>query len=225
MAAAPSADGLGAFRRFRRDFGEGVDYIRGEKGLLIIAVYFMASNFCYGADSLRLPFFRNHPELFAAWPVAAVTLYSIVSNFDVVGRFVGGLIQYKTRFPADKKFAIAYAVYVIIGVLGATVLYLPIPLMALGFFLSGILGVTSYTIRTAATQVYIPDTKRARFNGVFQMMMSVGNIVGSLTVGTLAEVFPERGIITVVHLLSILITYLLMYRGREYVAKIYNRDL
>lgn len=225
MASAPPADGLGALKRFSRDLREGLAYIRGEKGLLVIALYFMTSNFCYGADSLTLPFFRNNSELFAAWPVAAVTLYTIVSNFNVAGRVAGGLIQYKIRFPAEKKFTIALFVYVATSVLSGTSLYLPIPLMALAFFAQGILGVTSYTIRTAATQAYVPDTKRARFNGVFQMLCSTGSIIGSLSVGTLAEFFPERHIVLAVGLLGLALTYVFMYRGREHVAKIYNRDL
>ena len=166
-----------------------------------------------------------HPELFAAWPLAAVTLYSVVSNFEVVGRFTGGLIQYRVRIPADKKFTIALTVYISISVLAGVLLFLPVPLMAVAFFVSGILGVTSYTIRTAATQAYVPDDKRARFNGVFQMMTASGSIVGSLMVGSLAELFPERGIIAAVNVFSICVTYLLIYRGRKHVARIYNRDL
>ena len=44
------------------------------------------------------------------WPIAVVTLYSIVSNFSVAGRFVGGFIHYKVKFPTEKKFAIAMTV-------------------------------------------------------------------------------------------------------------------
>lgn len=225
MDAAPPADGLGAMKRFTSDLREGVDYIRGEKGLLCIALYFTFSNVCYGADALRLPFFRNHPELFSAWPIAVVTLYSIVSNFDVVGRFVGGLIQYKVRFPAKRKFTIAITVYVTISILAGIMLYLPIPVMALAFFMNGILGVTSYTIRTAATQSYVPDGKRARFNGVCHMMNSLGNIAGSLLVGALAEVFPERAILLWVNAFGLVMVYFFIYRGRREVAKIYNQDL
>lgn len=225
ISAAPAADIRGVLSRFRRDLGEGLDYIRGEKGLLIIALYFTVSNLCYGADTLRLPFFRNHPELFSAWPLAAVTLYSVVSNFEVVGRFAGGLLQYWIRIPARRKFSIAFVVYLSISFLSAVILFLPVPLMAAAFFLAGILGVTSYTIRTSATQSYVPDEKRARFNGVFQMMNAMGSIVGSLLVGSLAEVFPERGIILVVNALSMASAYLLIYRGREHVSRIYNRDL
>ena len=223
MDHAPPADGLGTLRRFRRDFREGMTYIRGERGLLMIALYFSVISFCGGADSLRLPYFRANAGLYAAWPVAAVTLYAIVSNFDVVGRLIGGAIQYRVRIPARRKFAIALAVYAATNLLGAGMLYLPIPLMAAACFVNGILGVTSYTIRTAATQAYVPDKVRARFNGTFQMLNSLGGIAGGLAAGALAEVLPEREIILVTFLLALASVYLFIYRGREEIKAIYNR--
>ena len=226
MDKAPPADGLGTIARFRRDFKEGVSYIAGEKGLLVITAYFVVSNFSgSGGGSLQLPFFRNHAALYAAWPVAAVTLYTIVSNASVVGRFIGGFIHYKVHFPTEKKFAIAMVVYVTIAVLDAGTLYLPIPLMAVSYFIAGILGVTSYNIRISATQSYIPDTKRARFNGTFTMLCSLGGICGSFTAGILGEVMPERPVIILLNSLSILAAYFFMFRGRKSVAAIYNQDL
>ncbi|MGM9607550.1 MAG: MFS transporter [Oscillospiraceae bacterium] len=226
MDKAPPTDGLGTIRRFRRDFREGLGYIVGEKGLLVITLYFMVSNFAgTGSASLHLPFFRNNAALFAVWPVAAVTLYTIVSNVSVVGRFIGGLIHYKVKFPAEKKFAIALTVYVVIALLDGVVLYAPVPLMALMFFTEGILGVTSYNIRIAATQSYIPDTKRGRFNGTFQMLCSLGSVAGSLTAGVLGELMPERHVILLLNAIGLAAVYLFMYRGRKPVAAIYNRDL
>ena len=182
-------------------------------------------SFCGGADSLRLPYFRANAGLYAAWPVAAVTLYAIVSNFDVVGRLIGGAIQYRVRIPARRKFAIALAVYAATNLLGAGMLYLPIPLMAAACFVNGILGVTSYTIRTAATQAYVPDAKRARFNGTFQMLCSLGAILGNLSVGAMAELWPERSIIVGVNVFALAMVYVFMYRGREAVRKVYNRGV
>ncbi len=225
MADAPPAEGLSAARRFRQDFREGLAYLRGERGLLMIALYFIASGLTGGASNLYLPFFRSHAHLYAAWPVAAVTLYAIVSNFDVAGRLAGGLIQYKIRIPADKKYDIAVRVYITINIIGAVLLFLPIPLMAAAFFLNGILGVTSYTIRTAATQAYVPDAKRARFNGIFETLTSIGTISGSLASGALAEALPERGILVAANLLSLAAVYLFIYRGREAVKQVYNREV
>lgn len=226
MDKAPAADDLGVLSRFRRDLNEGVRYIAGEKGLLVITLYFMASSFTGSASgTLHLPFFRNNPELFTMWPVAAVTLYSIVSNCSVVGRFIGGLVHYKVKFPKEKKFAIALVVYLTISIFDGTMMYLPIPLMALVFFLYGMLGVTSYNIRIAATQSYVPDEKRARFNGTFTMLTSVGGIGGTLLAGGLAEVMPERWVMLLMGALCVAAVYCFMYRGRSHVAEIYNRNL
>lgn len=225
MENAAPADGLGVLARFGRDLREGMDYIRGEKGLLCISTYFMIASIAWAADNLQLPFFKNHPENFSAWPVAAVTLYAIVSNFNVVGRLAGALLQYRIPMPRERKFDIALAIYVMTNVLGCMVLFLPVPLMVLGFFTNGILGVTSYTIRTAATQAYVPDGKRARFNGVFGMMMSLGSIVGNLSAGALAERFSERAVIAGMNLAGLYMIYIFIYRGRESVKRIYNQDV
>lgn len=224
--AGPGDGGLGTLRRFRKDFKEGLGYIAGEKGLLVITAYFMVSGFVgSGSGNLHLPFFRGHPELFAAWPVAAVTLYTIVSNFSVVGRLVGGFIHYRIKFPPEKKFAIAFTVYMAVSALDGIMLFLPIPLMALAFFIYGLLGVTSYNIRIAATQSYIPDTLRARFNGTFTTLCSIGNVGGSLAAGALAEFVPERLVLLLLGMMSLSAVFGFMYRGREHVAAIYNRDL
>ena len=225
MASAPPADGRGALARFGRDLREGADYIRSEKGLLTITLYFMCASVCFCAGDLILPFFVNNAGRFAAWPVAAATLYAVIANCSTVGRFAGGLFQYKVRIPKERKFSIAICVYAATFLLGGAELFLPVPLMAAAFFLDGALGVTSYTIRASATQSYVPDGKRARFNGTFQMLTSLGGIVGSLGVGALAELLPERTILVGANLLGLLVVYAFMYRNRKHVAAIYNRDV
>ncbi len=226
MDKAPPADGLGAAKRFGRDLRDGLSYIAGERGLLVITLYFMVSGFSgNGAGSLYLPFFKNNAQLFSAWPLAAVTLYTIVSNFAVAGRLTGGVIHYKFKFPTEKKFVIAFTVYLVVSLLEGSMLYLPIPVMAAAFFFYGLLGVTSYNIRIAATQSYIPDTKRARFNGTFQMLSSLGGVAGTLLAGSLAEVLPERQVVLMLGLASLCAVWLFMFRGRRAVAAIYNREV
>ena len=138
---------------------------------------------------------------------------------------MGGAVQYKLRIPREKKFFVAFSVYVAINVLSGTLLFLPVPLMAVWFFLDGVLGITSYTIRSAATQSYVPDNKRARFNGMFQMISFVGSVAGSLAIGALAEVLPERRIVAATGILALGGVYLFIWRGREDIRKIYNRDM
>lgn len=226
MDAAPAAYGAGALKRFGRDLKDGVGYIAGEKGLLAITLYFTATFFSgNGAGGLHLPFFRSHAAQFAAWPVAAVTLYTIVSAFSEAGRVAGGLIHYKVKLPAGKKFAVAMTVYALINLIDGVALFLPIPLMAAVMFLYGMLGVTSYNIRIAATQSYLPDQRRARFNGAFQMLTSLGSLCGALLAGTLAEVLPERAVVVLFSLVGQVAAWLIMFRRRREVAAIYNREL
>ena len=102
MDEAPRETARSAFGQFRQELREGVDYIRGEKGLLFIALYFMVSNLASSAEKLQLPYFLNNAARFAAWPVAAATLYSILLNFTTAGRLLGGAVQYRLRIP-DRK--------------------------------------------------------------------------------------------------------------------------
>ena len=223
---AAAVDGPGALRRFGRDLRDGVGYLTGEKGLLAVTLYFMLSNFAgTGSDQMFLPFFRNHGELFAAWPVAAVTLGAIVSTFSEAGRVAGGLLHYKFRLPAAKKFTAAMAAYVLLPLLYGALLFLPVPVMAVVFFVYGALAVTSYNIRVSAVQSYLPDEKRARFNGAYQMLTSLGALSGTLAAGALAEVFPERGIILAFNAVGLAAAWLFVFRRRKEVAPIYNRKV
>ena len=212
------------FRQYRQDFKQSLKYIASEKGLLTITVYFVITMFASGgSQTLILPFFKNNPQLFAHIAIDVVTLYSIVTSFGVFGRLIGGAIHYKFKYPVAKKFAIALFVYTIITVLESTQYFLPIPLMAVSFFFVGALSVTSFNIRISATQSYIPDEIRGRFNGVFQMLCTTGSIIGQLIAGGLGEVMPERIIIIMFMFLNLLGVIFVMYRGREHVKKIYNR--
>lgn len=210
--------------RYMADFKEGLHYMAKEKGLLIITTYFCITTFASGgAQTVMLPFFKNNPELFAFVPLDVVTLYTIISFFGVFGRLMGGLIHYKFRYPVEKKFIIALTVYTTITFLEAFQLYFALPLMMLSFFIIGILGVTSFNIRISATQSYVPDEKRGRFNGSFQMICAAGGIVGQLLSGVLGEVMPERQIIMIFMAINLLAIIFIMYPGREHVKRIYNR--
>lgn len=201
---------------FKASFLEGLDYIKGEKGLIVITSYFFISTFTNSCSSLYLPFFRSEPRL-------GVMLYSFVAGAQVVGRFVGGAVQYRLDYPKDVKFKIAMFVYVTICFIEASVLFMPSYLMIVLGFLSGLLAVTSYNIRVSATQSYLPDAKRARFNGVFQMFMNAGMIIGQLIGGGLSDHVPIRPVVVSFNALCLIACFGIMWRGRRHVIPIYNR--
>ncbi|MBQ9153137.1 MAG: MFS transporter, partial [Solobacterium sp.] len=133
-------------RMMLRDIREGFRYLSQEKGLMAVAVYFTFSALTYGATSvLTLPWFRSRYS-------NGEYVFMIVSGMAMVGRAIGGALHYRIRIPKERKFQIAFFVYIATAVLEGIYLYLPAAGGALFCFISGVLGVTSYTIRVSATQ-------------------------------------------------------------------------
>lgn len=208
-----------SLRVFKEEFRKGFQYIKGEKGLLVITVYFFLNTMTsIGMDTLWIPYFKSVPAL-------GIMAYSYATSINVAGRLVGGGIQYRLKYPAKKKFAIAMAVYVLSCFINGSVLFMPYIVMLILFFSDGLTSVTSYNIRLSTTQSYVPEEFRGRFNGVFQMACNTGIIFGQLIAGGLAEYFPSRAIIVGLMAVNLLATYAVMYRGRRHVAPIYNRDV
>ena len=103
-------------------------------------------------------------------------------------------------------------------------LFTPIPVMMSMCFLVGIGGVTSYTIRISATQSYVPDERKGRFNGAFNMLSTFGALIGEVLAGALTVLVPERGVLLTVMLLCALAAAVFIGGGKKDVAPIYNRS-
>lgn len=207
-----------SFKEYGRDMRIGVDYLKKEKGLLTITAYFFINALTGAAlSTLTLPFFERTPGL-------GVPVYTVVMAVATFGRLVGGLIHYRFRYPVDKKFAIALAVYIIISLLDGSYMFMPLAVMIVFQFLVGITGVTSYNIRISSTQNYVPDEMRGRFNGLFQMCFMAGMILGQLAAGALGDIFPERNVVAVFMGLNVVGALLIMFRNRRYVKPIYNTE-
>ncbi|MBQ6369859.1 MAG: MFS transporter [Parasporobacterium sp.] len=210
--------GLSHMRQMLRDTKEGFLYLLSEKGLLAIAVYFAFSAFSMGVSSvITLPYFKNSFE-------NGEYIYMIVWGMSLLGRAIGGGIHYRLKIPVRIKYRIALTVYIAISVFEAVYLFFPIPVMMLFCFLIGIGGVTSYTIRISATQSYVPDEKKGRFNGVFNMINTVGSLIGEITAGLLTLLLPERIVLMSALLLCAMAAVCVIGGGRRQVARIYNRQ-
>ena len=204
--------------QYRKTFQEGVAYLKEEKGLMAITSYFMVSMLAAGAfQTLVLPYFKmnfQHGEY----------VYIFTMGWTMVGRMIGGAIHYKFKYPTDKKFIIALFVYIIISIMEGTMLYFPIVAMMLMCFAEGILGVTSYNIRISATQSYVPDEKKGRFNGIFQMLNMGGMLLGQFTAGVLGELMSQRTVLFGFHMLCVIAAIVIIGGNKKYVEKIYNRQ-
>ena len=204
--------------RYMADFKEGLKYLHVEKGLLAITLYFMFSAFAGGASGvLTLPYFKS------TYVHNGEYVFMIVWGMAMLGRLIGGSLYYKLKYPETKKFKVALFVYIAMCAIEGLYLFASIPMMQLLCFLTGIFGVTSYNIRIAATQSYVPDERKGRYNGTFEMLVTFGMMSGQLVAGGLSTFMGERTIIMIVMGINMIAAIVIMGGNRKHVSKIYNR--
>ncbi len=209
---------LTAPRQMLRDIRDGFSYLLAEKGLLAIAIYFFFSAICGGVSAvIVLPWFKSAFE-------NGEYLYMLVWGMALVGRAVGGMIHYRASIPPKYRYRVALAVYIVISICEGVYLFTPIPAMMILCFIIGIGGITSYTIRVSATQSYVPDERKGRFNGAFNMLSTSGALLGEVLSGVLTLVMPERVVLLSVMLLCALAAVVFIGGGRKHVSYIYNRS-
>lgn len=204
---------------FKEEFKEGIQYLKAEKGLASVTKYFFVTMLAFGViESLLLPFFKTNPDLGA-------TKYSLVLSTHTLGRILGGFMHYKIIIPKEKKFQIAIIVYTSISLLDCIFFFAPYKLMLVIYLVYGALGVTSFNIRTSATQSYVPNEKRGRFNGIFAVITMIGMVIGKLIGGIAGEVFYIPYIIVGTSILNLLAVYFIVYKDKKHVKLLYNRDV
>ena len=204
-------------KQYRQNFAEGIGYLKTEAGLLAVTLYFMVSSFAGGAEGIiGLPFFRENYN-------KGEYIYILVMGFMLLGRVIGGAIHYKVKIPVNKRFPIALAIYSTLCLVGAVYLFAPIPVMMVCCFCMGIMGVTSYNIRISATQSYVPDERKGRFNGTFQMLNTFGAMGGQFLSGLLADHFDKRFVLMGFMMINFVAVWGVMFRRRDAVKAVYNR--
>ena len=208
---------LKASKQMLRDIREGFSYLRSEKGLLAIALYFAFSAITGGVSTvIVLPWFKSVYE-------NGEYLYMLVWGMALLGRAIGGMVHYRVNIPPQYRYRTALTVYIVISVLEGVYLFTPIPVMMALCFIVGIGGITSYTIRISATQSYVPDERKGRFNGAFNMISTAGALLGEVLAGGLTLLLPERIVLLGAMLLCAMAAIVFIGGGREHVAYIYNR--
>lgn len=206
-----------SFRDYIRDFREGFRYLKKEKGLLRIYGYMpITQGVSQATEPLIRAWFRTAPGL-------NLTMYALFTTAEFIGRTVGGLVHYKFEIPPEKRFSLAYLVYVTYSIMDTVLLWLGFPLMLVNRGVCGFLGINSATLRASSVQNYLPDNMRAKVNAVFNMLYALVPTLLTLAVGALGEVMDYRLCVTLVSAAGLLPCYLIMWRGREDVKKVYNR--
>ncbi|MDD3122426.1 MAG: MFS transporter [Candidatus Izemoplasmatales bacterium] len=207
--------------QFVSDLKEGLDYFKKEKGILGIGLLFMVFSFVYSvSDLLKMPYFQQSS-------VYTLVNFSFLISAGAIGRVVGGLFHYFVKLPTHSKFKIAVVVYFTVEILNAVMLFTPYFMMIIFSFIIGALSVTSFNIRMAATQTYIPSEKRGRVNSVQNLLWNMGAIIGTVIIGLVAEYtdLSYRVIILGVAVFSISAIFLIPIRSKQEFMKIYNVEV
>ena len=204
-------------KEYLRDFREGFDYLRKEPGLLRIYAYMpITQGTSEAAEPLIRAWFRTAPGL-------NITMYGFFTTAQFIGRTIGGLVHYKFQIPAEKRFSLSYAVYILYNLMDAVLLWLGFPLMLVNRGICGFLGINTATLRESSVQNYLPDHMRAKINAVFNVLYALVPTALTVALGALGEVLDYRLCVTLAGLAGILPCYLILWRGRKDVTPIYNR--
>ena len=206
-----------SFGDYLGDFKEGFRYLKKEKGLLRIYGYMpITQGISQATEPLIRAWFRTAPGL-------NLTMYALFTTAEFIGRTAGGLIHYKVEIPPEKRFSLAYLVYVTYNIMDTVLLWLGFPLMLANRVICGFLGINSATLRESSVQNYLPDNMRAKVNAVFNTLYALVPTLLTLVVGALGEMMDYRLCVTLVSAAGLLPCYLIMWRGREDVKRVYNR--
>lgn len=206
-----------SFRDYLDDFKDGFAYLKKEKGLLRIYAYTpITQGISQATDPLIRAWFRTTPGM-------GITQYAFFTTAQFIGRTVGGVIHYKFQIPPEKRFSLSYFVHITYDVMDTVLLWLGFPVMLVNRAVCGFLGINSATLRESSVQNYLPDNMRAKINAVFNALYALVPTVLTVAVGALGEVLDYRLCVTLVSALGIVPCWLIMWRGREEVKKIYNR--
>ena len=213
-----AGENLSYSKRMLSDIKDGFSYLSKERGLLAIAVYFFFSNLAGGAMNVMcLPYYKSTFE-------NGEFLYIIVYGMSFVGRAIGGMLHYRIKLPVKYKFSIALFVYIFLGLVDGTYMFMPIRLAMTCCFFSGMGGITSYTIRISSTQNYVPDEMKGRFNGVFLILATAGALIAELIAGLLSEIMDARFVVLIFNLIAVTSAIVIIGGNRKKVAEIYNTD-
>ena len=212
----PKPAGALTLASYLEDLKGGFQFLKDEKGLRNIYAYLGVSNgFSMGNWLMYQAFFQTSPLL-------GVTLFGFLRSAETLGRAIGGVLQYRIEVDPKYRFGFTKFVYSIYEAFVMTMLFLPYPLMLVGRFLCGILGVSSATIREAAVQSYLPREKRAKIHALSESYFSISIIVFQFLAGWLGELLDYRLVVVILGSLVLATIYFLIVAPTEDNRKVYE---
>lgn len=205
----PSGSGKLDLKSWISDIREAAIYLRHQKGLLS---FFLDSAITNGIASGCSPAMI---KFFTITPGFTPLMYSAFSGAESLGRVLGGMGQYVKEMKNEVKYRFSVTVLVIYPLMDGILLFLSYPLMLVNRAVCGALGTTSYTLRTAAVQSYIPDSMRARINSFQNMLTYTFISLITLVFGALGDVMSVRALMVlgcVCELITLYLTWIVHSR-------------
>lgn len=183
----PVGAGGYSLAQWREDCAEGFRFIRREKGIRNIYAYMgFAQGAGEGMAILTRAFFQTSPIL-------TVTMLGFMQSAEMVGRVLGGLLQYRVEVSPRRRYGVTRFVYVFYQLMDMALLFMPYGAMLVNRMICGGLGTVSATLRSTAVQSYLPGEMRARVNAVFDTVFALGSILFQLLAGALGQAVSHRG--------------------------------
>lgn len=203
------------FSLWLQDFKDGIQYLRGEKGLLNIYAYDAVANGAYsGTGPIMVAFFRTTPGFSAQ-------LYAFFSAAEFIGRTLGGMFRYRTNMKPEKRRKFVYFVQQFYNVMDGVLLWLPYPVMLINRGICGFLGINSATVRMSSIHRYLPEAYRARVNAFSEAAICIVGSAASLLFGAMGELLDYRITMTIIAFISMLACWLTVGRHKEELDQIY----
>ena len=169
------------FHAYCQNLKDGFVFLKKEKGLQKIYTYMpITQGISEGFSNLIVAYFQMTPGL-------GVTLYSFFTVAEFSGRTIGGIVHYRVKIPAEKRFSLTCLVYYAYVAMDIILLWLAYPLMLLNRGICGFLGINSATLRESSVQNYIPDEYRAKVNALFNVSFYFMSMILRLFAGWMGE--------------------------------------
>ncbi|MGL5675834.1 MAG: MFS transporter [Cellulosilyticaceae bacterium] len=206
------------FKMYVADIKEGFTYLKKEKGIRNIYTYMSITNGAsHGVGVMTQAYYQTQPWL-------SVTMLGFLKSAEMIGRVVGGSIQYRCQIPAKKRYTFTKVVYSVYDMMDGLLLFMPYPLMILNRFVCGTLGSMSANIRSVAIQSYLPAHMRARIQALFGVIFALGGIFFQLVAGVLGEWIPYRMVALLLGALTFISMIILIVLPKKDNAPIYAAE-
>lgn len=202
-------------KTYQMDLKEGFNYLKNDKSLLTVLIFFSFVLFANGSTTLTYPFFNTSSVL-------TDENYGLLLSFQSAGYMFGGFFHYLVKIPDKWRYSIAVIVYFVFSFLDGFFFFMPYVMMLIVRFILGFGGMNSANIRVSAVQQRVHNTMRAKINALFSIAFTLSEVMGQLGAGALGEVLPYRYIqlgFNVIYFLAIVIFIL---PPKNQVKELYN---